>query len=137
VIVAVPADTAETTPALLTVATAALLLLQAPPEIELLRLAVEPAHKIAEPLIADGAVLTVIVFVTIQLVPVEYVIVALPALTPLTMPLTTSTVATDVLLLLHVPPVDVLVSAIVEPAQTVLLPPIAAGAAFTVTPLVV
>ena len=42
-------------------------------------------------------------------------------------------VATPVLLLVHMPPVDVLVTVDVEPAQAKGEPPIAAGKAYTVT----
>jgi hypothetical protein len=45
-------------------------------------------------------------------------------------------VATDALLLVHVPPVAVLISVVVAPAHTLLLPLIAAGAVFTVMVLV-
>ena len=47
-------------------------------------------------------------------------------------------VATELLLLLHVPLVEVLVKLIVDPpAQSCVLPPIAAGVAFTVAVMVV
>jgi len=57
-------------------------------------------------------------------------IVATPELIPVTMPVD-PTVATDGLLLLHVPPDGVPDSVVVEPMHTVLLPEIAA-VAFTV-----
>ena len=48
-----------------------------------------------------------------------YFIVALPAFTPVTRPELAFTVATDVLLLLHVPPeVPLLVNVVVEPLHT-------------------
>jgi hypothetical protein len=62
--------------------------------------------------------------------------VAVPALTPLTTPVPAPTVAIDALLLVHVPPVAVLVNVVVAPAHTLLPPLIAAGAAFTVIVLV-
>jgi hypothetical protein len=135
VIVVVPADTAETTPVLLTVATAVLPLLHEPPDVELVRFAVAPTHNVVDPLIADGAAFTVIAFVAAQPVPVEYVIVATPALTPPTIPVA-PTDATAVLLLLHVPPAEGFVNAVVAPVHTLLLPLITPGAAFTVTTVV-
>ncbi len=57
--------------------------------------------------------------------------VALPANTPFTTPLV-PTVATDVLLLLHVPPAVVLPRVVALPAQTNKEPVIAAGKALTV-----
>ena len=64
-------------------------------------------------------------------------IVAVPALTPVTKPELLFTVATPVLLLLHVPPgvPVVLDNCVVLPLQTVVVPVIvpAIGAAFTVT----
>jgi hypothetical protein len=64
------------------------------------------------------------------------VIVALPAATPLATPLEEPIVATDVLLLTHVPPVAELLSVDEAPAQNASVPvmlPIDEGVAFTVT----
>jgi hypothetical protein len=65
------------------------------------------------------------------------VIVAVPALTPVTKPEPLFTVATDVLLLLHVPPGVPVASdnCVVLPLQTVVVPVIvpATGVEFTVT----
>jgi hypothetical protein len=58
-----------------------------------------------------------------------------PATTPVTTP-EELTVAIDAELLLHVPPLTLLVRDVAEPAQTVSVPAIAAGAAFTVTTFV-
>jgi len=58
--------------------------------------------------------------------------VKVPALTPVTSPVL-STVALAVLLLVQVPPSAVLVSCVVEPAQTAELPAIAEGVIVTVT----
>lgn len=52
-----------------------------------------------------------------------------PHITPLELPI----VATAGLLLLHVPPVLVLVSVVQSPLHTLSEPPIAAGSVFTVT----
>ena len=59
--------------------------------------------------------------------------VVVPADTPETTPVLRPTVALDVEELRHVPPTEVLVSVVVAPMHTVLLPPIAAGKAPTVT----
>jgi hypothetical protein len=77
---------------------------------------------------------TVIVVVILQ--PVEtiaYVITVVPVVIPLTMPEVDPTVATEVVLLVHVPPGVASVSVIVDPAQTLVGPPMAAGVALTVT----
>jgi hypothetical protein len=63
----------------------------------------------------------------------EYVIVTVPDDIPFTMPLAEPTVATALLLLLHVPPASVLERVAVGPSQTVLAPVIAAGVPVTVT----
>jgi hypothetical protein len=52
---------------------------------------------------------------------------------PLTKPDEEPMVATPVLLLLHVPPVNASLKGVVRPAQTFALPSIAVGVAFTVT----
>lgn len=61
---------------------------------------------------------------------------AVPAATPVTIPVD-PTVATNELLLLHAPPVVVSVSVVLSPAQTLAVPPMAAGKLFTVTTVVV
>ena len=53
--------------------------------------------------------------------------VAEPVAMPLTMPLPEPTVATEVVLLLHAPPVVPLVYVAVDPIHTLLGPPIAPG----------
>lgn len=57
----------------------------------------------------------------------------MPAATPATTPLADPTEATDGLLLLHVPPVDALVSVMVDPTQTDDAPEMVAGEVLTVT----
>ena len=64
--VGVPADTPVTTPVVLTVASAVLLLDQVPPVGELESAVVKPAHTVSVPLIADGVRLTVTVLVVWQ-----------------------------------------------------------------------
>lgn len=58
--------------------------------------------------------------------------VGLPEATPVTIP-EVPTVANAVLLLLQVPPLVASVSVVVDPAQTMAVPPMAAGSGFTVT----
>ena len=58
---------------------------------------------------------------------------AVPALTPVTTPVAGSIAATDAASLVQVPPVVVLVNVVVAVAHTDVVPPIADGAAFTVT----
>lgn len=62
--------------------------------------------------------------------------VATPADTPVTIPVDAETDATDALLLDHTPPAVASVSNVDEPAHTVLLPDIGAGAVITVTTFV-
>jgi hypothetical protein len=63
-----------------------------------------------------------------------YVIVADPAATPETTPLTEPTIATEVLPLLHVPPTDASDRVAVNPIQyTEVSPPMGAGNGSTVT----
>jgi hypothetical protein len=60
-------------------------------------------------------------------------ILAVPAVRPDTIPVPAPTVATAVLLLLHAPPVLVVLSVVVWPTQALVLPVIAAGSGLTVT----
>ena len=63
-----------------------------------------------------------------------YDITAVPAEIPLTTPLDGPTIATPVLLLLHVPPDDPSVSVIFDPAHTIAVaPPIAVGGFMVLT----
>jgi hypothetical protein len=138
--VAEPVATPVTTPVALTVATAGLLLLQVPPTAGSVSVDIAPVQtEIDEGLITPdaGEALMVIAVVEVavpQPVVDVYVIVAEPALTPVTTP-EASTVATAVLLLLHVPPEAVLDNVEVVPEQKVVVPEIepASGATLTVT----
>ena len=56
-----------------------------------------------------------------------------PAATPLTRPVPSPTVATEVLLLVHKPPDVASDNDVVNPAQTASVPLITAGSGFTVT----
>lgn len=60
-------------------------------------------------------------------------IIVVPADNPDIVPLVTPMVATAVLLLLHVPPGELLLIVIDDPAQTPVAPVITADAGFTVT----
>jgi hypothetical protein len=135
-----PAATPVTTPLLLTVARFELLLLHVPPAVpSLLKLIVDPAHTVAGPLMlpADTAAFTVTIACAIGFPQpfAVYVIITLPAATPVTTPLLL-TVARLVLLLLHDPPgVPLLIKFIGEPIHTdagpLIEPAVTAG--FTVT----
>jgi hypothetical protein len=127
----VPADTPLTAPDALTVA-AEVLLVHVPPDGVLPSVVVEPTHTAAAPLIAVGPALTVITAVLKQLAPTMNVIVVVPALTPVTTPVLISTVALAVLLLLHVP-LPALLSAVVAPIHTLVVPEIEPTDELTVT----
>lgn len=68
--------------------------------------------------------------------PVSYEIVAVPPATPVTIPDADPTVATDVLPLVHVPPLTELESVVLRPAHTMGMPAIVAGPGTTVTTVV-
>jgi hypothetical protein len=113
-----------------TVAIAVLLLLHVPPEMVLLKVVDIAMHTLLAPEIADGAGVIVTWRVVWQPVASVYVILVLPAATPVTMPVA-PTVAIDVLWLLHVPP-PVPVNVVVVPTHVVATPPMAAGSGLTV-----
>ena len=109
-----PALTPETTPALVTEAMALLLLAHVPP-VAGVTLALEPAQtEVAPPSVGPAVTLAAIVFVQPVVVLVN-VRVAEPAATPETTPALV-TVAMELLLLTHVPPVAGVTLA-VPPAQ--------------------
>ena len=109
--VAVPAVApAVTTPVLPTLAMVALLLLHTPPPVASASVLVAPVHAYKVPVIAAGDALTVTVARAVQPDAIVYVIVAVPADTPVSAPVAAFMVATPVLLLLHVPPGVVLPS---------------------------
>jgi hypothetical protein len=134
-----PEETPVTTPVGLTVATPGMAELHTPPVTVFAKGIVEPGHVAAPPVIvpALGATFTVITFVAValpQLVVTSYDIAVVPAVIPVTIPavLTDATPEADEL---HVPPLAVLLNAIVEPAQTTELPVIvpATGVVLIVT----
>lgn len=133
--VAVPADTPVTTPALVTIATAGLLLTQVPPVVGD-KVVVLPTQMLLAPVILTvGAAFTVMAEVGADTQPVVVLVkvkVAEPAETPVTTPALV-TVATAGLLLTQVPPV-VGDKALVAPMQMLLEPVIlTTGIALMVT----
>ena len=107
VIMAVPADTPVTTPLVNpTVATAGSPLVQRPVGVGSDTVIVPPTHITVGPVIGAGDGLTVTVVNTVRPgpVPIEYVITAVPGVTPHTSPVEDPIVATAGLVLLHVPP---------------------------------
>jgi hypothetical protein len=111
---AVPAATPVTTPPVATVALAVLLLVHAPPDMVEDTVAVAPTTTLVAPdrVPADGSAFTVAVLTDLQPAMVK-VILAVPALTPLSTPVVAPMVATAVLLLLQVAPVLLAVSVLV------------------------
>ena len=133
----VPEDTPVTTPVKKsTVEIPVLLLVHVPPPATSLNVVVKPAHTLAVPVIDDGNGLTVTTLVAIQPVAREYVIVDVPANTPVTTPVEISIVAIPVLPLVHAPPPVASLKAVVKPAHTVLVPVMGDGNGLTVTTLV-
>jgi hypothetical protein len=117
----------------LMVATAVVLLIHAPPEPVELSVVVAPTHADCTPVITVGTGLTVIVAVAYAPELTLYVMVTVPAATPVTMPEREPTVAISVLALTHdVPPGVASVSNVVPPVHTVSVPLIGAAAALTV-----
>jgi len=105
---------------------------QVAPEVVLASVVLDPAHTTNEPVMAAGRALTVAVVVALQPVASLYVIVTAPAALPVITPVNVSTEATVGALLVHVPPVGVVLKVTIEPAQTVAVP-IEAGVGLTVT----
>ena len=96
VIVAVPADTPVTAPVIVfTVATVASSLVQTPPAVVLVKIVLDPIHAFVVPAIAvnvgNAFTLTVVcASATHPFVVTVYVIVALPADSPVTTPFTST-----------------------------------------------
>jgi hypothetical protein len=132
-IVAVPAVPPVTIPIALTVATPVLPLPHTPPAVVLLSTVVLPAHTFSVPVIAAGEVSTLTVVTVLQPLPSEYVITALPAATPVTIPFSDPINATDGPADVHTPPVGVEVSVILAPVHAVDGPLIVVGALVTFT----
>ena len=109
--------------------------LHVPPVVPSVTIAVEPAQTPPPvgPLIPTGFEFTVTGVVTVQPEPNEYVMVAVPAVTPVTKPVDDPTVAIVVEPLLHVPPPVASLSVVVVAIHTCVVPVIEGGSAFTVT----
>ena len=132
-ILATPDDTPVTVP--FTTVAALLLLLQVPPDVASVNTVVVATHTLTGVvgLIAAGRAFTVTFAVVIH-VPMLYVMMAVPAVAPVTVPFTT---VAFVLLLVHVPPLVASVRCVLLPTQMLdASGVIATGAVFTVTPLV-
>jgi hypothetical protein len=107
------------------------LLFHVPPSGVLISVSVLPAHNSALPRIGVGEGFTVMIRVALQPADMLYDIKTVPAPTPVTNP-EALMVATDGLLLLHVPPTSVVDSVPVAPSHNGAdSPVIAAGAGFT------
>jgi hypothetical protein len=136
VIVAVPALTPVTTPdAVPTIATPVLLLLHVPPVEASARVVVLPTHVVSVP-VTGSIAFTVTTTLVLQPPAIEYVIPAVPPDTPATRPEAEPTVATPVLLLLHVPPLIPSARAKPLPAHIGALPVMAGKPDSTVTVVV-
>lgn len=115
-----------------TVATIMLPLVHDPPPNRLPRLVVCPRHALPGPVIgASGC--TVYTAVAAQPVLSVYEMYVLPALMPFTTPDADPTVATPVIIAVHVPPGVALFSVVAYPWQTDEVPVIAAGTGYTET----
>lgn len=143
-IVAAPVATPDTVPDAFTDAIDASLVLHEPPLTELVSVTLAPAQTTEGPEIvpAEAPVMTETVVVAVpvpQAEVTENVMVAEPTARPVTMPEAGSTVATEVLLLLHVPPATASARVDVPPdEQSVVVPVIvpAEGAPLMVTDIV-
>jgi hypothetical protein len=96
-----------------------------------------PTHRLVVPVVVEGAAFTVRFLLALHPVGSVYEIVVMPMATPLITPVEEPTVATAVLLLLHVPPDDAEVSVVVLPTHVTAVPVIDAGKGSTVTTVVV
>jgi hypothetical protein len=127
-----PEATPVTTPEASTAAIPEAPLLHVPPPV-VLKSVTAPSTHIATlpPEIEAGNGFTETSAVTAQPVPNVYVIVEVPASTPVTVPVKEPTVATAVLLLAQVPPTGLAESVVEARAHTVNVPDIALGRAVT------
>jgi hypothetical protein len=104
-----------------------------PPVAVLVNVVVAPMHPDPAPDMVPGVAFTVIVIVAAVPHPVLYDIVLVPAAMPDNKPVEGLMVAVDGALLLHAPPVSVLLSVVVAPAHKLVVPVIPAGPPFMVT----
>lgn len=117
--VSVPAEIPVTMP-VVPMAASVLLLLHVPPAMPSVNVIEEATHTLDRPVItpAFGEGFIVMVFVAVavlQVLVTEYLIVSVPAVTPVTTPNTT---VAEMLLLLHVPPAAPSVKRTDEPTHT-------------------
>ncbi len=129
-----PAISGVSTPDALIVAKADILTDHVPPGVALVYVAVVPRHTVSGPSTGCGVGFTVIVFVAKQ-PPTVYVIVVVPALTPVMMPDVNPIVAIDGLLLIHVPPAGKPRYVVDPTSHIMLLPEMRAVVVVTVTVL--
>ena len=108
-------------------------LLHAPPGVTHASAVVCPTHTVGVPVIDDGFAFTVTTAVDWQPPVVLTTMVAVPAATPVTIPLLPPTVAMPVARLLHVTPGVAQDSVVVCVTHTASIPVMAAGFGFTVT----
>lgn len=119
-----------------TVATVGVILLQAPPPTPSLSVRVEPTQILPAPVIAVGTGFTVITTVTLQPVPIVYLIVSVPGRMPVNVP-AGAIVATAGVVCVHVPPGVASVNVALKPTHTCAVPLMADGKGLTVIALVV
>jgi len=136
--VVVPGVTPVTYPVLATIeAIPVLELYHVPPGVASARVVLPPAHTLGEPVIEAGCGFTINgIEVLHPVVARVYVIVVKPAVIPVTTPVPGFMVATDVVLLAHVPPGVGSVSVVVRPVHTLLVPAIAPGSGLITTVVV-
>ena len=118
-------------PPVLIVPVVGVLLLQVPPTVLLCRFDVPPRQILNKPPVIGDAVFTVTTAGAEQPAS-EYVILDVPVAIPVMIPVLPPAEATDVLLLLHVPPVTSSLSDSVVPIHRRPLPLIAVGVELTV-----
>ena len=117
VTVAMPPDMPVKTPVPEIVPTVSGLQLQEPPVGVAESVVLPPTHTTIVPVIGPGLGLTITVMLTEQPVGNVYTMVAVPGETPVMMPDDDPTVATPLLLLVHMPPAGLPVSDNVAPTQ--------------------
>ena len=134
---AAPAETPVTRPLAGSRVMPELVVLHVPPAGESLNVTDEFTQTCTPAVIAAGSGATVTIAVAIHPLPFVKVIIAVPAATPVTMPLTGSIVATPVLPLVQLPLPDASLNDVLASGQTSIVPSIAEGSGFTVTTAVV
>ena len=107
-------------------------LVQVPPGTPSVAVVAEPTQIPPDDTMADGEGLTVITVLMEQPAPTVYIMLAVPAVTPVTTPVVGFTVATPAEPLAQVPPVVASVSVMVWYWQTTVGPAMATGSGFTV-----